>query len=82
VLCGLLEMSVGDIVFVPRNPDDGHFMVATVKGLYAFDHATVVEVADVRNDCRHLRRRSIESNACGFCAELGQVKRTSRTSPG
>jgi hypothetical protein len=54
VLCCLLEMSVGDVVFVPKSPDDGHFMVATVKRPYAFDHATVVAEADVRNDFRHV----------------------------
>ena len=54
VLCCLLEMSVGDVVFMPKSPDDGHFMVATVKRPYAFDHATVVEEVDVRNDFRHV----------------------------
>jgi hypothetical protein len=54
VLCCLLEMSVGDLVFVPKSPDDGHFMVATVKRPYAFDRVTVVEEADVRNDFRHV----------------------------
>jgi hypothetical protein len=29
-------------------------MVATVKRPYAFDHATVVEETDVRNDFRHV----------------------------
>jgi hypothetical protein len=53
-LCGLLEMSAGDVIFMPKSPDDGHFMVATVKRPYAFDHATVVEEADVRNDFRHV----------------------------
>jgi hypothetical protein len=54
VLCGLLEISAGDVVFLPKSPDDGHFMVATVKRPYAFDRATVVEEADVRNDFRHV----------------------------
>jgi hypothetical protein len=54
VLCGLLEMSVGDVIFMPKSPDDGHFMVATVKHPYAFDDATVVDEADVRNDFRHV----------------------------
>ena len=53
-LCCLLEMSVGDVVFMPKSPDDGHFMVATVKRPYAFDQATVVEETDVRNDFRHV----------------------------
>jgi hypothetical protein len=66
VLCGLLEMSLGDVVFVPKSPDDGHCMVAPVKRLYhlingrageapvSFNHATVVAEADVCNDCRHM----------------------------
>jgi hypothetical protein len=54
VLCGLLEMAVGDVVFLPKSPDDRHFMVATVKLPYAFDQATVMEEADVRNDFRHV----------------------------
>jgi hypothetical protein len=54
VLCCLLEMSVGDVVFMPKSPDDRHFMVATVKRPYAFDQATVVDEADVRNDFRHV----------------------------
>jgi hypothetical protein len=54
VLCCLLEMSVGDVVFVPKSPDDGHFMVATVKRPYAFDHATGMEETDLRNDFRHV----------------------------
>ena len=54
VLCCMLEMSVGDVVFMPKSPDDRHFMVATVKRPYAFDHATAVEEADVRNDFRHV----------------------------
>jgi hypothetical protein len=43
VLCCLLDMSVGDVVFVPKSPDDGHFMVATVKHPYVFDRVTAVE---------------------------------------
>jgi hypothetical protein len=54
VLCCLLEMSVGDVIFVPKSPNDRHFIVTTVKRPYAFDHATVVEEADVRNDFRHV----------------------------
>jgi hypothetical protein len=54
VLCCLLEIHEGDVIFMPKSPDDGHFMVATVKRPYAFDHATVVEEADVRNDFRHV----------------------------
>jgi hypothetical protein len=54
VLCCLLEMSVGDVVFVPKSPDDRHFMVAMVKRPYAFDDATVMEEADLRNDFRHV----------------------------
>jgi hypothetical protein len=47
-------MSVGDVVFMPKSPDDRHFIVATVKRPYAFDEATVVEEVDVRNDLRHV----------------------------
>jgi len=54
VLCCLLEMAAGDVIFMPKSPDDRHFMVATVKRPYAFDHATVMEEADVRNDFRHV----------------------------
>jgi hypothetical protein len=54
VLCCLLEMSTRDVIFLPKSPDDGHFMVATVKCPYAFDHATVVEEANLRNDFRHV----------------------------
>jgi hypothetical protein len=54
VLCDLLEMSAGDVVFLPKSPDDGHFMVTTVRRPYAFDRATVVEEADMRNDFRHV----------------------------
>jgi len=54
VLCCLLEMSVGDVVFMPKNPDVGHLMVAAVTRPYAFDHAIVVEEADVRNDFRQV----------------------------
>jgi len=50
----MLDMSVGDVVFMPKSPDDRHFMAATVKRPYAFDHATVMEEADLRNDFRHV----------------------------
>jgi hypothetical protein len=54
VLYGMLDMSVGDVIFMPKSPDDEHFMVTTVKHPYAFDHATVVKETDVRNDFRHV----------------------------
>jgi hypothetical protein len=54
VRCRLLEMSAGDVIFLPKSPDDGHFMVATVQRPYAFDRATVVDEADVRNEFRHV----------------------------
>jgi hypothetical protein len=47
-------MAVGDVVFLPKSPDDRHFMVATVKRPYAFDQATIVAEADVRNDFRQV----------------------------
>ena len=54
VLYCMLDMSVGDVIFVPKSPDDGHFMVTTVKRPYDFDHETVVKEADLRNDFRHV----------------------------
>jgi hypothetical protein len=54
VLYRMLEMCVGDVIFVPKSPDDGHFMVTTVKRPYAFDHATVVQETNMRNDFRHV----------------------------
>jgi hypothetical protein len=50
--CCLREMSVGDVVFLPKSPDDGHFMVATVQRPHACDHATVVDEADGRHNGR------------------------------
>jgi hypothetical protein len=52
--CGLREMSVGDVVFLPKSPDDGHFMVATVQRPSACDHAPVVDEADGRQACRQV----------------------------
>ncbi len=54
VWCRLLEMSVGDVIFLPKSPDDGHFMVATVQRPYACNRATVVDEADVGNEFRHV----------------------------
>ena len=54
VLCCLLEMSEGDAIFLPKSPDDGHFMVATVMHPYAFDHDTVVAKAEARHNFRHV----------------------------
>jgi hypothetical protein len=50
VWCRLREMSAGDIVFLPKSPDDGHFIVATVQRPSACDHATVVDEANGRHD--------------------------------
>jgi hypothetical protein len=52
--CGLPEVAAGDVVFLPKSPDDGHFMVATVTRPYACDHAPVVGEADVRHECRQV----------------------------
>jgi hypothetical protein len=52
--CGLLEVAAGDVVFLPKSPDDGHFMVTTVTRPYACDHAPVVDEADVRHACRQV----------------------------
>jgi hypothetical protein len=50
----LREMSAGDVVFLPKSPDDGHFMVTTVQRPYTCERATVVDEADVRHDGRPL----------------------------
>jgi hypothetical protein len=52
--CGLREMSVGDVVFLPKSPDDGHFMVATVQRPSACERATGVDEADGRHACRQV----------------------------
>jgi hypothetical protein len=54
VWCLLPEMSAGDVVFLPKSPDDRHFIVATVQRPYVCDHATVVDGADVRHDVRQV----------------------------
>jgi hypothetical protein len=54
VWCRLLEMSAGDVVFLPKSPDDGHFMVATVQRPYACDRATVMDEADGRHEVRQV----------------------------
>jgi hypothetical protein len=50
----MLEIHEGDVIFLPKRPDDGHFMVANVKRQYCFDRETVVEETDLRNDFRHV----------------------------
>jgi hypothetical protein len=52
--CGLREMAVGDVVFLPKSPDDGHFMVATVQRPAAGDHAPGVDAVDERHACRQV----------------------------
>jgi hypothetical protein len=47
-------MAAGDGVFLPKSPDDGHFMVATVTRPDACDHAPVVAEADGRHECRQV----------------------------
>jgi hypothetical protein len=47
-------MAAGDVVFLPKSPDDGHFMVATVTRPSACDHVTVADEADVRHACRQV----------------------------
>jgi hypothetical protein len=54
VLCCMLDMHDGDVIFMPKRPDDGHFMVANVKSQYRFDRDTVVKETDFRNDFRHV----------------------------
>jgi hypothetical protein len=41
-------------VFLPKSPDDGHFMVATVTRPYACDYAPVMDEADGRHECRQV----------------------------
>jgi hypothetical protein len=48
--CCLREMSAGDVMFLPKSPDDGHFLVATVKRPDACDRATMVGKADGLHD--------------------------------
>lgn len=50
----MLDMHEGDIIFMPKRPDDGHFMVASVKSHYCFDRDTVAKEANFRNDFRHV----------------------------
>jgi hypothetical protein len=45
-------MLAGDVIFLPKSPDDGHFMVATVRRPYGCDRATVVDEVGVRHDGR------------------------------
>jgi hypothetical protein len=52
--CGLREMAAGDVVFLPKSPDDGHFMVATVLRPSACERATGVDEADGRHACRQV----------------------------
>jgi hypothetical protein len=54
VLGCMLDMQEGDVIFMPKRPDDGHFMVATVKSQYGFDRDTMVKETDLRNDFRHV----------------------------
>jgi hypothetical protein len=54
VWCRLREMSAGDVVFLPKSPDDGHFMVATVQRPSACERATVMDEADGRHACRQV----------------------------
>ena len=54
ILGCMLDMHEGDIIFIPKRPDDRHFMVANVKRKYCFDRDTVVEETDFRNDFRHI----------------------------
>jgi hypothetical protein len=54
VLCCMLDMHESDVIFLPKRPDDGHFMVATVKSRYCFDRHTVAEESDLKNDFRHV----------------------------
>jgi len=50
----LREMSAGDVVFLPKSPDDAHFIVTTVQHPDACDGATMVGKADGLHDGRPL----------------------------
>lgn len=54
ILNNMLDMQKGDIIFLPKTPDNNHFKVTTVKKRYKFDNDIVVPEDDFRNDFRHL----------------------------
>jgi hypothetical protein len=53
ILTDMLNMNIGDIVFVPRTPTDDYFIVGTVSKQYQFDN-TQQSAVDFRNDFRHV----------------------------
>lgn len=53
ILDYMLNMSIGDIVFVPKTPTNDYFIVGTVNKPYQFDN-TQHSAIDLRNDFRHV----------------------------
>jgi hypothetical protein len=53
ILGDMLNMNIGDIVFVPRTPTDDYFTVGTVSKPYQFDN-TQRYANDFRGDFRHV----------------------------
>lgn len=56
ILILMKYMNIGDIIFIPRIPDDGKFTVATVKKKYYFEklnrfigHGHVIKVEEHQN---------------------------------
>lgn len=53
ILSDMLNMNIGDIVFVPKTPTNDYFIVGTVSKQYQFDN-TEYNGADFRNNFRHV----------------------------
>ncbi len=53
ILDRMLNINIGDIVFVPKTPDADHFIVGTVSRTYYFDCAPY-PTDDFRTDFRHI----------------------------
>lgn len=54
ILNHMIYMRRGDIIFIPKTPDEKHFRVTTVKNKYCFDRNPAIPEDDFRNDFRHL----------------------------
>lgn len=53
ILGDMLNMNIGDIVFVPKTPTNDYFVVGTVSKPYQYDNTDYNEF-DFRNDFRHV----------------------------
>jgi len=53
-------MQEGDIIFLPKTPNNNHFKVTTVDKEYEFDEDVNVSEDDFRNDFRHDFRHLIK----------------------